>query len=244
VNLCRPSPVPLANFQFAQLRPVLWTGPPTPNFRKRKSEICLAEVVRVPRPTRKSTKCTNRGQGRAAPKERPQPSKFSKETCDCGNRSPPPYASPGAKPSSTPAVVLRPPSLSLRESPGRSLQVHPLSFCFSFPANRIGFAQTGFFGCMSSSCTGFFFDDRIITRKTRKSHRNTENIKNRLDWIHVVPSPAPTQNPRKRKSEICSAEVVRVPRPTRKSTEYTKRGAGVGCSKGAVSAEQVFEGNL
>jgi hypothetical protein len=119
VNLCRPSPVPLANFQFAQLRPVLWTGPPTPNFRKRKSEICLAEVVRVPRPTRKSTKCTNRGQGRAAPKERPQPSKFSKETCDCGNRSPPPYASPGAKPSRTSAVVFRPPSPPLRERVGR-----------------------------------------------------------------------------------------------------------------------------
>ena len=38
---------------------------------------------------------------------------------------------------------------------------------------------------------GILFDDRIITRKTRKSHRNTENKKNRLDWIHVVPSPVP-----------------------------------------------------
>jgi len=38
---------------------------------------------------------------------------------------------------------------------------------------------------------GFFFDGRIITRKTRKSHRNTENLKNRLDGTHVVPSPVP-----------------------------------------------------
>ena len=38
---------------------------------------------------------------------------------------------------------------------------------------------------------GILFDDRIITRKTQKSHRNTENKKNRLGWIHVVPSPVP-----------------------------------------------------
>jgi len=44
-------------------------------------------------------------------------------------------------------------------------------------------------------------------RPTRKSHRNTENIKNRLDGTHVVPSPSPTRNPRK-------------------STEFTKRGTG------------------
>jgi hypothetical protein len=65
------------------------------------------------------------------------------------------------------------------------------------------------FGCTLVSCTGFFFDGRIITRKTRKSHRNTENLKNRLDGPHVVPSPAPTRNPRK-------------------STEFTKRGQGWG----------------
>ena len=34
-------------------------------------------------------------------------------------------------------------------------------------------------------------DGCIITRKTPKSHRNTENIKNRLDETHVVPSPVP-----------------------------------------------------
>ena len=56
---------------------------------------------------------------------------------------------------------------------------------------------------------GILFDDRIITRKTRKSHRNTENKKNLLDSRPVVPSPAPTRNPRK-------------------STEFTKRGQGRG----------------
>jgi hypothetical protein len=35
------------------------------------------------------------------------------------------------------------------------------------------------------------FDGRIITRKTRKSHRNTENIKSRLDGTPVLPSPVP-----------------------------------------------------
>ena len=39
------------------------------------------------------------------------------------------------------------------------------------------------------------FDGRIITRKTRKSHRNTENKKNRLDGTHVVPSPVPHTEP-------------------------------------------------
>jgi hypothetical protein len=38
---------------------------------------------------------------------------------------------------------------------------------------------------------GIRFDDRIITRKTRKSHRNTENKKNWLDETHVVTSPVP-----------------------------------------------------
>ena len=38
---------------------------------------------------------------------------------------------------------------------------------------------------------GILFDGRIITRKTLKSHRNTENITNRLDGTHVVPSPVP-----------------------------------------------------
>jgi hypothetical protein len=51
------------------------------------------------------------------------------------------------------------------------------------------------FGCTSVSCTGFFFDGRIITRKTQKSHRNTENKKNRLDGPHVVPSPVPHTEP-------------------------------------------------
>ena len=40
---------------------------------------------------------------------------------------------------------------------------------------------------------GILFDGRIITRKTLKSHRNTENKKNRLDGTHVVPSPSPSQ---------------------------------------------------
>jgi len=38
---------------------------------------------------------------------------------------------------------------------------------------------------------GILFDGRIITRKTRKSHRNTENIKSRLDGNPVVTSPVP-----------------------------------------------------
>ena len=42
---------------------------------------------------------------------------------------------------------------------------------------------------------GILFDGRIITRKTLKSHRNTENIKNRLDGTHVVPSPIPHTEP-------------------------------------------------
>jgi len=54
---------------------------------------------------------------------------------------------------------------------------------------------------------GILFDGRIITRNTRKSHRNTENKKNRLSVCCT--SPAPTRNPQK-------------------STEFTKRGAGVG----------------
>ena len=56
-----PSPVPLANFQFAQLRPVLWTGPPTQNPRKRKSKICSAKTAL--RAARKSTEFTKRGTG-------------------------------------------------------------------------------------------------------------------------------------------------------------------------------------
>jgi hypothetical protein len=38
---------------------------------------------------------------------------------------------------------------------------------------------------------GILFDGRIITRNTRKSHRNTENKKNRLDGTHIVPTPVP-----------------------------------------------------
>ena len=97
-------------------------------------------------------------------------------------------------------------------------------------------------GWNSVSCTGFS-DVNIITRKTRKSHRNTENIKNRLDETHVVPSPVPlanfqfaqlrpvlwtgppTRNPLKRKSKICSAKTAL--RAARKSTEFTKGGTGV-----------------
>ena len=60
-------------------------------------------------------------------------------------------------------------------------------------------------GCTSIWCTGILFDGRIITRKTRKSHRNTENKKNLLSVCCT--SPAPTPNPRK-------------------STEFTKRGRG------------------
>jgi len=57
---------------------------------------------------------------------------------------------------------------------------------------------------------GILFDGRIITRKTLKSHRNTENIKNRLDGTHVMePMSSPTRN-------------------TQNSTEFTKRGTGAG----------------
>jgi len=52
---------------------------------------------------------------------------------------------------------------------------------------------------------GLLFDGRIITRKTRKSHRNTENIEILLSVCCT--SPAPTRN-------------------QRKSTEFTKRGQG------------------
>jgi hypothetical protein len=52
---------------------------------------------------------------------------------------------------------------------------------------------------------GILIDGRIITRKTRKSHRNTENIDIRLSVCCT--SPAPTPNPRK-------------------LTEFTKRGQG------------------
>jgi len=101
---------------------------------------------------------------------------------------------------------------------GRSLRVRPRSFCASLIL--CGCTWTTFFHVMKRTgitvmdfwmyfgfMYGILFDGRIITRKTRKSHRNTENIKNRLDGTHVVPSPAPTRNPRK-------------------STEFTKRGTG------------------
>ena len=65
---------------------------------------------------------------------------------------------------------------------------------------------------------GIHFDDRIITRKTRKSHRNTENIEIRLSGSCRLASPAPTRNPRK-------------------STECTKWGTGVGEPIGSPSAE-------
>ena len=38
---------------------------------------------------------------------------------------------------------------------------------------------------------GILFDGRIITRKTRKSHRNTENIKNRLSGSCRLSLPRP-----------------------------------------------------
>jgi hypothetical protein len=106
-------------------------------------------------------------------------------SCVC-TRSPPPLRrAPRAKPSSTSAVVLRPPS------PGEQNRICSSGILWRY----IGFVY------------GILFADRIITRKTRKSHRNTENKKNRLDGTHVVSSPAPTRNPRK-------------------STEFTKRGQG------------------
>ena len=125
-SLARKSIDLVANQRFArlrpplrvsppQLRPLLWTGPPqlrssashptrhhTENMETRKSKICSAKVVHVPRPTRKShrntenidirlsvcctspaptpnsrksTEFTKRGQGRADPKGQPQPSK-------------------------------------------------------------------------------------------------------------------------------------------------------------------------
>ena len=110
-------------------------------------------------------------------------------------------------------------------TPGRSLRVHPPSFCAPLPGEQNRICSSGILWMYFDFVYGILFDGRIITRKTRKSHRNTENKKNRLDGTHVVSSPAPTRNPRK-------------------STEYTKRGTGAGCSEGAASAEQVFEGNL
>jgi len=77
---------------------------------------------------------------------------------------------------------------------------------------------------------GILFDGRIITRKTRKSHRNTENKKaNRGDDVYRPPAPTPNQ---------------------RKSTEYTKRGQGRAAPKERPQpsklkvCDQVFEGNL
>jgi len=210
---------------------------------------------------------------------------------DAERRRPQPRrAAPQGRPQRSKSIDLRLPS-------GRSLRVHPRSFCAPFPANRLGFVQAGLFGCTSISCMGFFrckhhhtentetqIKDLLarqslaplrasltahpavaslstcsaeaapagqpalaevvcVPRPTRKSHRNTENIKNRLDGPHVVPSPVPlanfqfaqlrpvlwtgppTQNPRKRKSKICSAKTAL--RAARKSTEFTKRGTGV-----------------
>ena len=48
-----------------------------------------------------------------------------------------------------------------------------------------------YFGFVS----GILFDSPIITRKTRNSHRNTENKKNRLDGTHIIPSPVPHTEP-------------------------------------------------
>ena len=122
----------VANFQFAQLRPVLWTGPPqlsssashptrhhtkfTKTSTKTRKPIRLGYrriyVVPPPSPTRnprKSTENTKRGQGRG----------------DVFLLSP--YASPR----------------------GRSLRVHPRSISAPHsPGNRIGFVQAGFCGSL------------------------------------------------------------------------------------------------
>ena len=84
-------------------------------------------------------------------------------------RYPHPLREPGAKPSSTSAVVLRPLSHGVQ--------------------NRI--CSSGILWMYFGFKYGILFDGRIITRKTQKSHRNTENLKNRLDETHVVPSPVP-----------------------------------------------------
>ena len=100
---------------------------------------------------------------------------------------------PGAKPSSTSAVVFHPHNVRvycgrdgamLSSEPGITVMDFWMYFGFVY---------------------GILFDGRIITRKTRKSHRNTENIDIRLSVCCT--SPAPTRNPRK-------------------STECTKRGQG------------------
>ena len=86
---------------------------------------------------------------------------------------------PGAKPSSTSAVVFRPHNVRvycgrdgamLSSEPGITVMDFWMYFGFVY---------------------GILFDGRIITRKTRKSHRNTENIKSRLDGNPVVTSPVP-----------------------------------------------------
>jgi len=78
--------------------------------------------------------------------------------------------------------------------------------------NRIGFAQAGFFGCTSVSCTGFFFDGRIPARQSLAQLRLST----------ASPTRHHTENTETRKSKICSAKVGRVPRPTRKSHRNTE----------------------
>ncbi len=105
--------------------------------------------------------------------------------------------------------------------------------CFSppFPANRIGFAQAGFFGCTSVSCKGFF----MMTASPQGIclGRKSE-ICSAKAALRGVPPPlraSLTAHPASAKTcpmdRSASTEVVRVPRPTRKSTEFTKMEQGI-----------------
>jgi hypothetical protein len=97
----------------------------------------------------------------------------------------------GAKPSSTPATVLRPPSSSgvLREG-AKPSSTSAVVLRPPFPANRIGFVLAGFFGCTLVSCMGFF-RCRCHHTKFTKNSTKTRKRKNRLDGTHIVPSPVP-----------------------------------------------------
>ena len=93
------------------------------------------------------------------------------------------FSPPGAKPSSTPAVVFRPHYVRVYCRRGVEKS-----------SSEPGITVMNFwmyFGFVS----GILFDGRIITRKTRNSHRNTENKKNRLDGTHIIPSPVPHTEP-------------------------------------------------
>ena len=64
-----------------------------------------------------------------------------------------------------------------------------------FPGEQNRICSSGILWMYFDFVYGILFDGRIITRKTRKSHRNTENKKNRLDENYVVPSPVPHTEP-------------------------------------------------